>query len=40
VQATAFLEGDKATSAREKALAAIDLTVMAEVPCPATVEGE
>ena len=40
VQATAFLEGDKATSAREKALAAIDLTVMGEVPCPATVEGE
>jgi FMN-dependent NADH-azoreductase len=40
VQATAFLEGDNATSAREKALAAIDLTVMAEVPCPATVEGE
>jgi FMN-dependent NADH-azoreductase len=40
VQATAFLEGDKATSAREKALAAIDLTVMAEVSCPATVEGE
>ena len=40
VQATAFLEGDKATSAREKALAAIDLTVMAGVPCPATVEGE
>lgn len=40
VQATAFLEGDKATSAREKALAAIDLTVIAEVPCPATVEGE
>lgn len=40
VQATAFLEGDKATSAREKALAAIDVTVMAEVPCPATVEGE
>ena len=40
VQATAFLEGDKATSAREKALAAIDLTVMAEVPFPATVEGE
>jgi FMN-dependent NADH-azoreductase len=34
VQATAFLEGDKATSAREKALAAIDLTVMAEVPFP------
>ncbi|MBR0713622.1 hypothetical protein [Bradyrhizobium liaoningense] len=40
VQATAFLGGDKATSAREKALAAIDLTVIAEVPCPATVEGE
>jgi FMN-dependent NADH-azoreductase len=40
VQATAFLEGDKATSAREKALAAIDLTVMGEVLRPATVEGE
>jgi FMN-dependent NADH-azoreductase len=40
VQATAFLEGDNATSAREKALAAIDLTVMGEVLRPATVEGE
>jgi FMN-dependent NADH-azoreductase len=40
VQATAFLEGDNATSAREKALAAIDVTVMGDVPCPATVEGE
>jgi FMN-dependent NADH-azoreductase len=40
VQATAFLAGDQATLAREKALAAIDLTVMGEAPCPATVEGE
>jgi FMN-dependent NADH-azoreductase len=32
VQATAFLDGDQATLAREKALAAIDLTVMGEVP--------
>jgi FMN-dependent NADH-azoreductase len=39
VQATAFLEGDKATSAREKALAAIDLTVMAMVPSLASVNG-
>jgi FMN-dependent NADH-azoreductase len=34
VQATAFLEGDQATLAREKALAAIDLTVMGEVASP------
>jgi len=40
MQATAFLEGDNATSAREKALATIDLAVMREVPCPATVERE
>jgi FMN-dependent NADH-azoreductase len=39
VQATAFLAGDHATLAREKALAALDLTVMAKVPRPATVEG-
>ena len=32
VQATAFLDRDQATLAREKALAAIDLTVMGEVP--------
>jgi FMN-dependent NADH-azoreductase len=32
VQATAFLDGDHATSARDKALAAIDLTVMGEAP--------
>ncbi|WP_424626801.1 FMN-dependent NADH-azoreductase [Bradyrhizobium sp. SYSU BS000235] len=31
VQATAFLDGDQATSARDKALAAIDLTVMTEI---------
>jgi FMN-dependent NADH-azoreductase len=36
VQATAFLVGGQATLAREKALAAIDLTVMAMVP---TVKG-
>jgi FMN-dependent NADH-azoreductase len=39
VQATAFLIGDQATLAREKALAAIDLTVMATVPSLATVKG-
>jgi FMN-dependent NADH-azoreductase len=39
VQATAFLVGDQAASARDKALAAIDLTVMATVPSPATVNG-
>jgi FMN-dependent NADH-azoreductase len=39
LQATAFLVGDEATLAREKALAAIDLTVMTKAPRPATVEG-
>jgi FMN-dependent NADH-azoreductase len=34
VQATAFLDREQAISAREKALAAIDLTVMGEIPCP------
>jgi FMN-dependent NADH-azoreductase len=34
VQATAFLDTDQARLARENALAAIDLTVLAEVPCP------
>jgi FMN-dependent NADH-azoreductase len=34
VQATAFLDRDQATLAREKALAALDLTVMGEVACP------
>jgi FMN-dependent NADH-azoreductase len=33
VQATAFLDQDQAASAREQALAALDLTVMKEVPC-------
>lgn len=33
VQATAFLDHDQATLAREKALAAIDLTVMGELTC-------
>ena len=33
VQATAFLDGDQAILARDKALAAIDLTVMGELPC-------
>jgi FMN-dependent NADH-azoreductase len=39
VQATAFLVAEQATLAREKALAAIDLTVMAKAQRPATVEG-
>jgi FMN-dependent NADH-azoreductase len=39
VQATAFRAGDQATLAREKALAAIDLTVMAMVPSLASVNG-
>jgi FMN-dependent NADH-azoreductase len=34
VQATAFLDRDRARLAIEKALAAIDLTVVGEVPCP------
>jgi FMN-dependent NADH-azoreductase len=33
VQATAFLDQEHAISAREKALAALDLTVMGELPC-------
>ncbi|MFL6673141.1 MAG: FMN-dependent NADH-azoreductase [Massilia sp.] len=33
VQATAFLDGDQGALAREKALAAIDLTVLGEAPC-------
>lgn len=33
VQATAFLDRQQATLARERALATIDLTVMGEVPC-------
>jgi FMN-dependent NADH-azoreductase len=33
VQATAFLDRDQATLARDKALAAIDLTVVGETPC-------
>jgi FMN-dependent NADH-azoreductase len=33
VQATAFLDGDHAISARDKALAAIDLTMVGEIPC-------
>jgi FMN-dependent NADH-azoreductase len=39
LQATAFLDWDQATLAREKVLAAIDLTVMATVPRPATAKG-
>jgi len=35
VQATAFLDRDQAALAREKALAAIDLTIMGEIPCMA-----
>jgi FMN-dependent NADH-azoreductase len=34
VQATGSVDRGQATLAREKALAAIDLTVMGEVPCP------
>jgi FMN-dependent NADH-azoreductase len=34
IQATAFLDRDTAIVARENALAAIDLAVMGEVPCP------
>jgi FMN-dependent NADH-azoreductase len=34
VQATAFLDRDQATLARDKALASIDLTVVREVPSP------
>jgi len=33
VQATAFLEGSQSASARDEALAALDLTVMGGVPC-------
>jgi FMN-dependent NADH-azoreductase len=33
LQATAFLDQDQAVSAREKAIAAIDLTVFGELPC-------
>jgi FMN-dependent NADH-azoreductase len=33
VQATAFLDGNQAASATDKALAAIDLAVIGEVPC-------
>jgi FMN-dependent NADH-azoreductase len=39
VQATAFLFGEQAARAREAALASIDLTVVAEAPRPAAVEG-
>lgn len=34
VQATAFLAGDQATLAKEKALGALDLTVVRKLPCP------
>jgi FMN-dependent NADH-azoreductase len=40
LQATAFLIGDQATLAREKALAALDLTVMPKVPPLETVERD
>jgi FMN-dependent NADH-azoreductase len=40
VQATAFLDGYQATLAREKALAAIDLTVIPKLPSLAIVKGE
>lgn len=39
LQATAFLTEDQATSAMEKALAAIDLTVLMEASRPATAKG-
>ena len=39
VQATAFLVGETAAAAREKALAMIDLSEVAEVPCLMAVEG-
>ncbi|MCH8684476.1 FMN-dependent NADH-azoreductase [Pedomonas mirosovicensis] len=43
LQATAFIEGDRAPLAREKALAAIDLTVMEKLravdDCPAVFSG-
>lgn len=39
MQATAFLVGDQATLASERAVAAIDLTAIREVPCLATVKG-
>jgi FMN-dependent NADH-azoreductase len=39
VQATAFLVGDQATLARKKALAAIDLTVIAMAPSLGSVNG-
>jgi FMN-dependent NADH-azoreductase len=39
VQATAFLVGYQATLAREKALTAIDLTVIPKLPSLATVKG-
>jgi FMN-dependent NADH-azoreductase len=39
VQATAFLDEDLATSAREKALAAIDLTAMPKLPSLAVAKG-
>ena len=39
VQATAFLEGEQAISAREKALGVIDLTVIPNAPCLITEEG-
>jgi FMN-dependent NADH-azoreductase len=40
VQATAFLVGDEAAFAREKALAAIDLAVLQNIPGLAPVDGE
>jgi FMN-dependent NADH-azoreductase len=41
LQATAFIKGDRAPLAREKALAAIDLTVVAELRggCPPVISG-
>ena len=39
LQATAFLDGDQARSARERALAAIDLSLLAEAPPAVSLEG-
>jgi FMN-dependent NADH-azoreductase len=39
LQATAFLDANQAALAREKALAAIDLTVVAKAPRPTAAEG-
>ena len=40
IQATAFLEGEQAVTAREKALAAVDLTVLASRPLSPKTQSE